>query len=131
MVNSLLIACYEWFGVFDPLEMSILYNLWHFFSFEHEKWQQNKFEMVSNSFYQIHTRYFHLSDKFEWLFHYFLHFIFDYFGFQPPWKANFDRVASGPHKKKIGPTENSHFFVFYESTYSTLRKCRNWTCVFW
>ena len=86
--------------------------------------------MSSNSFYQIDTRYFHLSDKFEWLLHYFLHFIFDYFGFEPPLKSQFWPCSFRPTLKKISPIENFYFFVFYQTTYSTLRKCKNWTCVF-
>ena len=93
MVNSLLIACYEWFCVFEPLEMSILYHLWHFFSFQHEKWQRNQFEMVWNSFYQLDKRYFQLLAKFEWLINY-LFLVMNHFLILSPLKCqvcrNFD-----------------------------------------
>ena len=52
------------------------------------------------------------------------------FWFWTPLKSRFWPCSFRPTLKKIGPIENFHFFVFYESTYSTLRKCKKWTCVF-
>ena len=44
--------------------------------------------MVLNSFYQLDTRYFHLSGKFEWLIHYLLLVLND-FVFLNPLKCQF------------------------------------------
>ena len=44
--------------------------------------------MVLNSFYQLDTRYFHLSGKFEWLIHYLLLVLND-FVFLNPLKYQF------------------------------------------
>ena len=150
--------------------------------------------MVLNSFYQLDTRYFHLSGKFEWLIHYLL-LVMNDLVFLIPLKCQFCTICDiflafnmkndnkislkwsrilftkqiqgiftyptslndyfttfcilfliilvlnplkkliltvqlQAHIKKIGPIENFHCFVFYQSTYSTLRKCKNWLCLF-
>ena len=65
MVNSLLIASYEWFCVFEPVEMSISYKFHIFCDFNTKKQERKKLEMGLNTFYQLDTMYFHLSGKFE------------------------------------------------------------------
>ena len=50
--------------------------------------------------------------------------------FWTPFESRFWPCSFRPTLKKIGPMENFNFFVFYHTTYSTLRKCRNWTCIF-
>ena len=52
------------------------------------------------------------------------------FWFWTPLKSRFWPCSFRPTLKKISPIENFHFFVFYQTTYSTLRKCRKRTCVF-
>ena len=52
------------------------------------------------------------------------------FWFWTPLKSRFWPCSFRPTLKKISPIENFHFFVFYQSIYSALRKCKNWTCVF-
>ena len=52
------------------------------------------------------------------------------FWFWTPLKSRFWPCSFRPTLQKIGSIENFYFFVFYQTTYSTLRKCKNWTCVF-
>ena len=52
------------------------------------------------------------------------------FWFWTPLKSRFWPCSFRLTLRKISPIENFHFFIFYQSTYSTLRKCKNWTYVF-
>ena len=113
MVNSLLIACYEWFCVFEPLEMSILYNLWHFLAFnmknENEislKWAQILFIKYIQGIFTYSTS---LNNYFTtfWILYLIIFF-------WTPLKSRFWPCSFRPTVKKIGPIENYHFFFISE-----------------
>ena len=48
--------------------------------------------MVLNSFYQLDTKYFNLSGKFEWLIHYLL--LWMILCFRNPWNVNFVQIVT-------------------------------------
>ena len=129
MFNSLLIACYEWFCVFEPLKCQFCTSCYIFLAFKMKN--DNKISLKWSEFF-LQNRYkvFSLIRQVWMITSLPFAFYIWLFWFWTPLKSGYWPCTFRPTLKKIGPRENFHFFAFYQAIYSTLRKCKNWTCIF-